>query len=63
MRRAGKIGSTWVGEKYIHGPRLVDPNKCSAFRTLKPDKKGRRKVMCKLKTTGKWVQQSTLTPR
>ena len=56
------IGSVWEGEKYIHGPRLVDPKTCKEFRLGKPSKRGVRIVWCKLKN-GSWVMQSKLTPR
>ena len=58
-----KIGSSWAGDKYIHGPRLVNPNLCTEFRIGKATKSGKRQVFCRLKKTGKWVRQSTLTPR
>ena len=57
-----KIGSSWKGKKYIHGPRLVNPKKCTEFRVGKPNKKGVRLVFCKLKKDG-WIIQSKLTPR
>lgn len=58
-----KIGSKWVGDKYVHGPRMVDPKKCSKFRVGKPNKKGEKLVFCERKDNKDWVVQSKLTPR
>ena len=66
-----KIGSSWRGKSktYIHGPRLVSPTRCAKgkdgkplIRLGKPSATGRRAVLCKLKATGVWVRQSTITP-
>jgi len=57
-----EIGSIWKGDKYSHGPRLVDPKKCESFRLGKLRKNGVRIVWCKLKN-GSWVMQSKLAPR
>ncbi len=56
-----KIGASWSGEKYIHGPRLKSPAFFSEFRLGKPNKEGIRLVFGKLKSTGKWITQSKLT--
>jgi len=56
------IGSSWIGKGYVHGPRKVDPRKCSEIRLGKSTKEGIRLVWCKLKGTDKWVVQSKLTP-
>jgi len=61
IKRPKGLGTKWEGEKFIHGPRLIDPNKCEEFRLGKPTKTGRRTVWCKLKKDGKWARQSTLT--
>jgi len=58
-----RIGGVWVGDKYKHGPRLVDPKRCSEFRLGRPTKSGTRWVFGKLKKSGKWVRQSKLTLR
>ena len=57
------LGSVWEGQHYRHGPRVVDPHKCSEFRVGKPNAEGVRLVFGKLKRGGKWVKQSKLTPR
>jgi len=57
-----RIGTSWPGKKFIHGPRLVDPKRCKKIRLGKKSKSGKRLVFCQLKS-GKWVQQSTLKPR
>jgi len=62
MARPRKIGSSWKGKKYVHGPRRVDPKKCTKIRLGKPTKSGKRLVWCK-KADGKWVIQSTLRPK
>ena len=62
MKHPTKIGSSWAGEKYIHGPRLVDPKKCVDFRLGKEMKDGSRWVWGQLKN-GKWVRQSKLNLR
>ena len=61
MRR--KIGSSWKGPRYIHGPRLKNPKLFSEFRLSKPTKKGIRLVFGKNKRTGRWEVQSELIPR
>jgi len=58
-----KLGSSWKGPGYIHGPRLANPRKFAEFRLGKPSKSGKRQVFGRLKGTKKWVRQSTLTPR
>lgn len=63
MKHPRKLGSSWRGKGYVHGPRLVDPKECSEIKLGKVRKDGSRLVFCKLKRTGKWVRQSTLTPR
>jgi hypothetical protein len=55
-----KIGKVWVGDKYVHGPRLADPKRFSDFRVKKVG--GKKVVLGKLKGTNKWIQQSTLRP-
>jgi len=62
-KRPQGLGTKWEGDKFIHGPRLVDPKKCEEFRLGEPTKKGKRTVWCKLKKDGKWVRQSILTPK
>lgn len=61
--RNRRIGSSWKGEKYIHGPRLKSPKLFSEFKIGKPNKAGVRLVFGKNKKTGKWEVQSKLTPR
>ena len=63
VKRPQGLGTKWEGEKFVHGPRLIDPKKCEVFRLGKPTKTGKRNVFCKLKKTGKWAKQSTLTPK
>lgn len=63
MKIPQEIGSSWTGKKYVHGPREIDPKECSEIRLGKVRKDGTRVVLCKLKKTGKWVKQSTLTPK
>ena len=58
-----KIGTTWIGPKYVHGPRRRSPNLFSEFRLGKPMKTGKRLVFGKHKKTGKWAIQSTLVPK
>jgi hypothetical protein len=58
-----KVGTSWRGTKYIHGPRLKSPRSFSEFRLGKPNKKGIRMVFGKNKKTGEWELQSKLTPR
>jgi len=58
-----KIGTSWIGKKYIHGPRLKSPKLFSEFRLGKPNKKGVRLVFGKLKKSGRWKMQSRLVPR
>lgn len=60
-KRPQGLGTKWEGEKFIHGPRLIDPKKCEIFRVGKITKTGKRIVWCKLKKNGEWVRQSTLT--
>lgn len=62
-KRPQGLGTKWEGDKFIHGPRLIDPKKCEIFRVGKPTKTGKRLVWCKLKKNGEWVRQSTLTPK
>ena len=62
VKRPKKIGSSWKGPKFKHGPRKVSPKKFDRYYTTPPDKDGVRKVMGRLSSTGQWVQQSTLTP-
>jgi hypothetical protein len=62
-KHPGKIGSTWTGKGYVHGPRKHQPSGFSAWMTTKPDAEGKKKVLGKSKSTGKWEEQSTLTPR
>jgi hypothetical protein len=57
-----KVGASWVGDKYVHGPRLVEPKKFVKFRLGKPTKEGIRLVFGKTKR-GKWKVQSRLTPK
>lgn len=58
-----KIGSSWTGEKYVHGPRKKNPKEFSAFRIGKPTKEGIRLVFGLNKKTKKWEVQSKLTPK
>jgi len=62
MVKRRKVGESWIGGKYVHGPRLKSPKLFSEFRLGKP-KEGVRLVFGKLKKTGKWDLQSKLTPR
>lgn len=57
-----KIGSSWNGKKYRHGPRYVDPEKCSEFKLGPVLSDGSRNVFGRLKRTNRWVRQSKLTP-
>lgn len=63
MNHPGKIGSSWTGKNYIHGPRKHQPSRYSAFRIGKPDSQGKRIVWGKVKGTNNWERQSTLKPR
>jgi hypothetical protein len=57
------IGSIWVGDKYIHGPRRKRPNNFVDYRLTPPTKRGVRQVLGLNKKTGKWERQSTLYPK
>ena len=57
-----RLGSSWKGSKYVHGPRRVDPRRCKEIRLGQPTKKGKRLVWCQ-KANGQWVIQSLLTPK
>lgn len=55
-----RVGQSWIGDDYKHGPRLHDPGRYSEFR-LGPVQKGKtRQVFGKVKGTNKWERQSTL---
>lgn len=58
-----KIGTTWKGKRYIHGPRLKYPGRYAEFRLGKPTKRGERLVFGRIKGTNKWEIQSKLMPR
>jgi hypothetical protein len=73
-----KIGSSWEGRDYKHGPRIMDPDKFVFVRNVKPDEKyrhfdggdkipenlpeGSMIVIGKLKE-GDWGVQSIITPK
>lgn len=73
------IGSSWEGEDYKHGPRIMQPSKFAFIRTVEPDEKyrkfvggnkipdklpkGAKLVVGKLKGGNKWGVQSILTPK
>lgn len=63
MTHPGKIGSSWIGDRYIHGPRKHSPKIYSEFRLGKMLPSGERLVFGKKKTTGKWEIQSILKPK
>lgn len=62
-KHPGKIGSSWRGAKYIHGPRRHQPSKYKEFRLGKLNKDGSRIVFGRIKGSQKWEVQSTLHPK
>jgi DNA polymerase/3'-5' exonuclease PolX len=63
MKHPGKIGSQWIGKKYIHGPRRHLPSRYDQFRQGKTMKSGKRIVWGRVKGTNRWEIQSTLRPK
>ena len=69
------VGSAWVGEKYVHGPRLAQPSEFKRFYTMTPEEAESRgikissdlpsgsKVVVGESRSGKLLQQSSLIPR
>jgi hypothetical protein len=62
-KRDMRIGTSWVGDRYIHGPRRHMPSRYDKIRLGKPSKTGRRIVWGCVKGTNKWERQSVLRPR
>jgi len=77
-KRPQAIGSKWKGEKYVHGPRIMQPKEFAFMKTVEPEDKyrhleggdkipdhlaeGSKLVIGKLRE-GDWAVQSVLTPR
>ncbi len=57
-----KVGESWTGEKFIHGPRRHAPARYSEFRVGKRKNGGKRLVLGRVKGTKKWEVQSELRP-
>jgi hypothetical protein len=58
-----KIGTSWSGKDYVHGPRKHQPSRYSEFRLGKATVNGKRIVWGKVKGTNKWEIQSSLIPK
>ena len=62
MKHPGRIGSSWRGHQYRHGPRRHPPSRYIGFRLGPRLKSGKRFVFGKVKGTNRWEVQSTLIP-
>jgi len=62
MKHPGRIGSSWRGHRYRHGPRRHPPSRYIEFRLGPGLKSGKRFVFGKVKGTNRWEVQSTLIP-
>lgn len=62
MKHRGKIGSSWRGQTYRHGPRKHLPSRYSTFRLGPRQASGKRLVFGKVKGQRRWEVQSTLVP-
>jgi len=78
-KRPQSIGSSWEGDDYKHGPRIMQPSRFVFIRTVEPDDKyrkfvggdkipkrlpkGVKLIIGKLKGGNEWGVQSILTPK